>query len=135
MSIKAGGLTLKVFCLWVCTTYPGFSTTLTNCVFQGRKQILSNSSRQTKKKENETFDFIFSIMRFFSRQWSNSSPNGLTENISKSESNGSTFKSESLQNFSYTFWSWFNYQQLHQSSNGLPNGLTDEINLRLLDIW
>ena len=47
-----------------CTTYPGFSTTLTNCVFQGRKQILSNSSRQTqsknkKRKRNETFDFIF----------------------------------------------------------------------------
>ena len=45
-----------------CTTYPGFSTTLTNCVFQGRKQILSNSSRQTQsetKKENKTFDFIF----------------------------------------------------------------------------
>ena len=56
---------------YVQQTYPGFSTTLTNCVFQGRKQILSNSSRQTQlktKKENETFDFIFSIMSIISRQ-------------------------------------------------------------------
>ena len=88
-----------------CTTYPGFSTTLTNCVFQGRKQILSNSSRQTQaktKKENETFDFIFSIMSIILRQSSNGSPKGLTEKISKSESDGSTFKSKSLQKFSYT---------------------------------
>ena len=85
-----------------CTTYPGFSTTLTNCVFQGRKQILSNSSRQTKE-ENETFDFIFSIMSIFSRQSSNGSPKGLTENISRSESDGSTFKSKILQKISYTF--------------------------------
>ena len=120
-----------------CTTYPGFSTTLTNCVFQGRKQILSNSSRQTQlktKKENETKRltsssqlwalFRVKVQTVHQRVWRKKSQN---RNPTGPHSNPKVFKNV-LISFDLDL---ITYQELHQSSNGL----TVEINLRLLDIW
>ena len=122
-----------------CTTYPGFSTTLTNCVFQGRKQILSNSSRQTlsktKKRKRNVWLHLLNYEHYFASKfnlvqtvhqkvWRKKSQN---RNPTGPHSNPKVFKNV-LISFDLDL---ITYQELHQSSNGL----TVEINLRLLDIW
>ena len=90
-------------------------------------QILHGKLRRKQKKKTKRLTsssqlwalFRVKVQTVHQRVWWKKSQN---RNPTGPLSNPKVFKNFLI----HTFWSWFNYQQLHQSSNGLSNGLTEE---------
>ena len=134
MSIKAGGLTLEVFCfmgMYIVQHTLAFLQHWRIVFFKAVNkffQILHGKQKKKTKRLTSSSQlwalFRVKVQTVHQKVWRK-----------KSQNRNPTGPLSNLKVFKNLLIHWFNYQQLHQSSNGLPNGLTEEINLRLLDIW